>query len=334
MARGELPGMGRIYEETKRTARILEIVQIIAAAPRRYLRRDLAARFEVSERMIQKDLDVIRHGLKLSLMHSPEGYYFEEIPQLPALQYTFSEALALLLAVQAARQVSGVSSGELAAAVARLEALFPPEFRPLLQHITREPTMTAQQEHRRNMLMRLHRALLEGRKIRVVYETLSRKGEATERIVHPYYIMPYVRSWYLIAYCEWRKDTRIFKVDRIREATLLNERYQIPDDFDLEAYLGPTWGIMRGEAGDPVEVVLRFEPEAGRWVAEEFWHPTQRVEEQPDGTVLFRLHVAITPELVNWLLSYGSRVEVLEPPELRERVVEELYKTIKVYEGG
>ena len=51
-------------EETKRTSRILEIVQIIATAPRRYLRRHLAHRFEVSERMIQKDLDVIRHGLK------------------------------------------------------------------------------------------------------------------------------------------------------------------------------------------------------------------------------------------------------------------------------
>ena len=51
-------------EETKRTTRILEIVRIIATAPRRYLRRDLAQRFEVSERMIQKDLDVIRHGLR------------------------------------------------------------------------------------------------------------------------------------------------------------------------------------------------------------------------------------------------------------------------------
>lgn len=325
-----LPGQGRPYEEMKRTSRILEIVQLIAVAPRRYLRRDLAQRFEISERMIQKDLDVIRHGLKLRLMHSPDGYYFEEMPRLPALQYSFSEALALLLAVQAARQVSGIGSAELAAAIARLEALFPPEFTPLLRQITSQPMVTVQREHRQQMLMLLHRALLEGRKVRMVYETRSRGGEVSERVVRPYHIMPYVRSWQLIAYCERRDEVVMFKVDRIREATLLDERYHIPDDFDLDAYLGATWGIMRGEAGEPVDVVLRFEPEAGRWVAEEYWHESQQVEEQPDGSILFKLHIAITPEFVNWLLYYGSRVRVVKPEWLREQVVEEHKRAAEV----
>jgi len=319
----DLPGLGRPYEELKRTSRILELVQIITVAPRRYLRRDLAQRFEVSERMIQKDLDVIRHGLKLALLHSPEGYYFEEVPRLPALQYSFPEALALLLAVQAARQISGIGSLELAAAAARLEALFPPEFTPLLRQVVSQPVVTAQREHRQQMLMLLNRALVEGRKVRMVYETRSRGGEVSERVVCPYHIMPYVRSWQLIAHCERRDEVIMFKVDRIREATLLDERYRIPDDFDLDAYLGATWGLMRGEAGEPVDVVLRFGPEAGAWVAEEYWHPSQQVEEQPDGSVLFKLHIAVTPEFVNWLLYYGRRVEVLEPLGLRVRVAEE-----------
>ncbi len=48
-------------------------------------------------------------------------------------------------------------------------------------------------------------------------------------------------------------------------------------------------------------------------MAEEYWHPSQQVEEQLDGSVLFRLHIAVPPEFVNWLLYYGSRVEVLSP---------------------
>ena len=167
-------------EETKRTSRVLEIVHIISTAPRRYLRWDLAHRFEVSERMIQKDLDIIRHGLKLPLLHSPEGYYLEKVPRLATLQYTFAEALALLLAVQAAQRVSGVSSAELAAAVARLEALFPSEFTPLLRQAVSQPVTTAQREHRQQMLMLLNRALLEGRKVRMVYETRSRDGAVSE----------------------------------------------------------------------------------------------------------------------------------------------------------
>ena len=319
-------------EETKRTSRILEIVQTIARAPRRYLRRDLAQRFGVSERMIQKDLEVIRHGLKLSLLHSPDGYYFEEVPRLPTLQYTFAEGLALLLAVQAARQVSGIGSIELAAAVARLEALFPSEFTPLLRQVVAQPVVTAQREHRQQMLMLLNRALVEGRKMRMVYETRSRGGKVSERVVRPYHIMPYVRSWQLIAHCERREAVLMFKVDRIQEATLLDDCYRIPADFDPETYMGAAWGAMRGEAGEPVDVVLRFGPEAGRWVTEEYWHSSQQAEEQPDGNILFKLHIAVTPEFVNWLLYYGSRVEVLEPQELRERVAEEHRKAAQAYD--
>lgn len=317
-------------EDTKRVARILNLVQMIASAPQRYLRRDLAAHFEVTERMIQKDLEVIRHGLLLPLVHAPEGYFFEKMPRLPTLQYTFAEALALLLAVQAAQQVSGIGSVELAAAVARLESLFPAEFTPLLRQYGQRQPVTAQGEHRRQMLTLLNRALVEGRKVRMEYETRSRGGERNERVVRPYALYPYVRSWQLIAYCERREAVLMFKVDRIHTATLLDEHYTIPADFDIEAYLGATWGLLRGEGGEPVEVVLRFAPDTGRRVAEERWHSSQQVEMTADGRVLFRLHIAVTPEFVSWVLYYGSQVEVLEPASLRERVTEEHQRAAEV----
>ncbi|MEW6174053.1 MAG: WYL domain-containing protein, partial [Bacillota bacterium] len=207
-------------------SRILELVQLVAASPRRFRRRDLAGRFEVSERMIQKDLEIVRHGLKLPLFRSLNGYYFEKTPALPVLQLNFSEALALLLAVQAAGSVSGIGSPELAAAVARLEAVFPREFTVLLRRFASDKPAAAQ-EHRQRMLMLLKRALIEGCKLRMIYETRSRGGEANERVVCPYHLMPYVRSWQLIAYCERRREVRIFKVDRVREAMLLDERYRV-----------------------------------------------------------------------------------------------------------
>lgn len=323
MADRSPPGLGRPYEEMKRTSRILELVQMVASAPSRYLRRDLAQHFEISERMVQKDLEVIRHGLKLPLRHSLTGYYFEKMPTLPALQYSFPEALALLLAVDAGQRVRGVEMPSLAAAVARLESLLPAELTPLLRQIVGRPLVTADREHRQAMLLMLNRALLNQRKVEIVYETRSRGGDISERVVHPYALVPYVRSWQLVAYCELRREPLIFKVDRIRSATQIGDRYTIPDDFELDFYLGSTWGLMRGKAGEPVDVVLHFEPEAGHWVAEESWHHSQQVEELADGSVIFRLHVAITPELVNWLLYYGSRVRVLQPAKLGQMVTEE-----------
>ncbi len=328
-----MPGLGRAFEETKRTARVLELIQIIAVAPRRYRRRDLAERFEVSERMIQKDLEIVRHGLRLPLARSAEGYYFERIPRLPALQCTFPEALALLMAVQVARQVSGIGSAELAAAVTRLEALFPAEFAPLLRQVACAPVTIARKEHRNQMLMLLHRALLMRQKVQMVYETRSRGGEVNERVVHPYHLLPYVRSWHLIAYCELRGQVLVFKVDRIHEARLLNEGYSIPEGFDLDSYLGDSWGLLRQEAGQVEEVVLRFERETGLRVAEEYWHKSQEVQEEPDGYILFRLRIPITPEFISWVLYYGSQVEVLRPAWLRERVAEEHARAALIYGG-
>ncbi len=307
-------------DEIKRTARILELVHMIATSPRRFLRRDLAAHFEVSERMIQKDFNIIKHGLKLDLMHSAEGYYFEAIPRLPTLQYSFQEALALLLAVQVARQISGIASGELAAAIARLEALFPTEFSPLLRQLMSTPAIHTQHSHRQSMLKLLNQALLCHQKVEIVYETRSRGGELNRRVVHPYSLLPYVRSWQLIAYCERRKEVLIFKVDRIHEAKLLEEIYSIPADFDLDDYLGQGWGLMRGEAREPEAVLLHFSPEAGSWVSEEYWHSSQRVAVQEDGSIHFYLHLAITPEFINWILYYGDRVIVLAPDWLRDEV--------------
>lgn len=317
-------------DEYRRVARVLEIVQMIAARPGWWKRRTLAERYELSERQIQKDLDVIRHGLKLSLAHDGAGYSFEDMPRLPAVQYSFSEALALLLAAQAAQQVSGIGSPDLAAAIARLQSIFPPEFTAMVSQITSHSAQPGQRTHRQQMLLLLNRALLEQRKARMTYRTRSRAGELNERVVHPYHIMPYVRSWQLIAFCEKRQDVLMFKVDRIHAITLLDERYAVPKDFNLDDYLGATWGMLRGDASEPVDVVLRFNPEAGAWVSEEQWHPSQQVEEQAEGSMLFKLHIAVTAEFVNWLMYYGSRVQVIEPVWLQDRLRDEHERAITV----
>ncbi|MEJ5365572.1 MAG: WYL domain-containing protein [Desulfosoma sp.] len=321
-------------EETKRTARILEIVQLVTRRPRYFRRADLARRFEVSERMIQKDVEMIRHGLKLPLENARQGYYFQTLPQLPTTVFSFSEALALLTAIRTVRAIPGVDSTQLAAAVKRLELLFPDEMRRLLGDPTIKPPDRADKTHRQQMLALLHRAWIEGRQLRIVYATSSRGAKPTERIIEPYNILPYGRSWQLVAFDHYRDEVLVFKVDRVQEAHLLETRYTVPDDFDIDAYLGDAWGIMRGVAGPTERVELLFEPEAGRWVAEEHWHKSQQCETLPDGRVRVTFLVGVTPEMVGWLLSYGARVQVLEPAWLRERVAEEHRRAADSFGAG
>ncbi len=105
--------------ETTRIARILELVWLVSRDPRRWTRKALAERFEISERMITADLELIRHGLKFEINNvRGQGYYFTSLPSLPAVSYSLPEALALILAAQSARQLSGISQTDLAAAIA------------------------------------------------------------------------------------------------------------------------------------------------------------------------------------------------------------------------
>ncbi|MBX7253376.1 MAG: WYL domain-containing protein [Candidatus Promineofilum sp.] len=309
-------------DQIRRVARVLEIIQQIAAAPGYWSRRTLAEYHEIGERMIQKDLELIRVRLRLGLEHDGGAYSFATLPHLPTLNYTLGEALALVAAVRAAQAMPGINSADLAAAVARLESIFPDELRPLLRQATEQLPTEAERGRRHVMLALLHRAWVERRRVRMEYLTSSRDGEINERTVEPYHIMPYMRAWYLVAYDHRRSAVLDFKLDRVLSARLLDETYTIPPDFDIDDYLGDNWGIMR-DAGPPAEaVVLLFAPEAGRWVAEERWHKSQRAEVLPDGRVCVEFFVSVTPEMVRWLLYYGADVWVERPGWLRERLME------------
>jgi proteasome accessory factor B len=82
---------------------------------------------------------------------------------------------------------------------------------------------------------------------------------------------------------------------------------------------------------DEVEIVLRFAARVSSRVREATWHPTQRVQAAPDGSLLWRATVAGTIEIRLWILSWGSDVEVLEPAALREDVERTLKAALAQY---
>jgi predicted DNA-binding transcriptional regulator YafY len=230
--------------------------------------------------------------------------------------------LALALAAGLARDSGDVDTVTLGAVIAKLEALVPPDTLSLLRRELARGRGNSTAARRSETLALLERAWLERRRVRMVYETGMRGGARSERVVEPYHLQHYGRFWILIAYDHLRQAVRDFKVDRIRAAVLLDEHYTIPDDFDLATYRGTTWGLLRGVAGHPVDVELLFSPQAGRWVQEEDWGVPLAIEIRTDGHVLVRMRIGITPEMVRWLLWYGSDCTILAPDSLRQLVRE------------
>lgn len=317
--------------ETKRVARLLDIIARISARPKFWTRHALAQTFEISERQVQEDLAILKHGLLLPIEHCKQGYYFTRPQVLPSVTFAFGEAMALLLAAQVGQAMAGVDGAQLAAALSRLQDAFSPALRRLVQPLC--AALPVETGRRPETLELLQEAIATHTTVEMRYATASRQGEESERAVDPYALVPYVRSFHLVAYCHQRGEVRIFKADRIGALRLTTRHFEPPADFDLRAYLSEGWGLMRGAAGAPEEVRIRFVARAGRWVAEEKWHPGQTVEWQPDGSLIFALRVGITPALVRWVLYYGAEATVLQPAWLADEVRREAAQVAQAYDG-
>jgi len=147
----------------------------------------------------------------------------------------------------------------------------------------------------------------------------------TRRNVDPYRLWYSVGALYLIGYCHVRKDVRLFAVERIRSLNISNHPCQMPLGFDLEAYVRDALGAMRGPL---IEIELLFARDIAVWVKDQTWHSSQRLTPLKDGRLKMILEVSDTPELVGWVLHFGSGVQVVRPDSVREKVRDEVEKIL------
>jgi predicted DNA-binding transcriptional regulator YafY len=77
--------------------------------------------------------------------------------------------------------------------------------------------------------------------------------------------------------------------------------------------------------------LILFDSYQARWIREKSWGESEEKKEKSDGSLLLKLHVAISDELKRWIMGYGSHAIVLSPSALRQEILKELEKTIQAY---
>ena len=105
-------------------------------------------------------------------------------------------------------------------------------------------------------------------------------------------------------------------MERIRSVQVTPRRFDPPETGTVESLLQQAWDIIADQPA--TEIVLRFIPNVAERVAETTWHPSQQVERQDDGSLIWRATVSGPIEVRLWILSWGDEVEVLAPASLRE----------------
>jgi predicted DNA-binding transcriptional regulator YafY len=296
--------------------------------------RMIAERFEISAKTAQRVIDFMRDRMGRRMEYSAEhrGWYYGE-PQepLPAESLTHGEIVLILLAERLARQYGGSPVGrQIEAALAKVAGALTDSISVDLAELSEAYSFEAQPtiEVDAAIFHELVRAKEQRRRAEIRYFTASR-GEETERRVDPLHLRNHQGDWYVIAFDHLRNRVSDFLVGRVREVRLLEERFEPPDGFDLQAYLDAGFQMIRGS--EPVDVVLVFDDYQSRWVRERPPVRSATLEELPGGELRVTFRVTALESVRRYVLQYGAHVRVEAPEALSSTVAEEARRMASLY---
>jgi len=173
-------------------------------------------------------------------------------------------------------------------------------------------------------------AWLHGRVLKTEYHSPT-KVTPLELIIYFIEVNARNREAYAIGVNRLRENAKpfVYRLSRMRQATLLAEDCEIPEDFHPLEYLSNAWGIM---TGDPVRVELFFTPVVKDRVAESHLGTGAETVTLASGHTRVILTVGGWKELVPWILGWGPEVEVVGPAELRTHIARLLQQGAAMYD--
>jgi predicted DNA-binding transcriptional regulator YafY len=323
----------RIFGKRDRLARMLRVVAVLRGHPEGIRPAEIARRVGVATRTVYRDLRALEEEVGVAVWSDEGRWGVVGAEFLPPLKLTLDEAMAVVLSSRLMVRYADKYDPDLASAFEKLEGVLPPN---LAAHVERTLDVLAQHPRDAAFSERVHRltrAWADRRVVELEYEPARYAPEAAARraVVQPWLIEPSLQTHalYLIGWDETKGGLRTFKIERIREVVLTPRTFEPPEESTLERDLRRAWDIIADQP--PTDVVLRFDATVASRVSETTWHPTQRLEAQEDGSVVFRATVAGPIEIRLWILSWGDAVEVLEPVELREDVAATLRRAAERY---
>lgn len=138
------------------------------------------------------------------------------------------------------------------------------------------------------------------------------------------------RTIYIIGHTTPPDKLLTLKLERIERAELLkDEPFDIPTDFDGPELLKKAWVIMFGDK-EPVTLRLRFTSRVVTRLKETLWHSTQKIIDTEEGCEMTMI-IGDTLEIENWIRGWGPDCEVLEPQDLREKMIEDIRRSARIY---
>lgn len=294
----------------------------------------LRKKFEVSRSTIMRDIDFLKDRYLVPIEYcSEKGGYCISDPNytIPSLLLTEGELFSLHIILPLMEEYENTPLEPVFQSIMRrMMEMLPEEvqvqstFNRDQVHFIRNPQPQISQD----IFYGVMEAIKSGRTLEFGYRSIKRQ-DYIDRRFDPYQMMCQRGDWYVIGHCHRHNEIRVYNLARMSQLQVTEVTFQKEADFDLDTYIDPDFGVWAGNERFVVELV--FSSEVNTFILERQWHANQECRQQEDGSVYLRFETNQFEESLHWVMSFGSKVQVLNPPALREAVRQEVERMIRLY---
>lgn len=260
---------------------------------------ELAERFEVSVRTIYRDIDALSSAGIPIYTEMGRGGGIRLLNDFVMDQTVISEQekQEILSALRGMEMVSGASDEDM---IEKLSALFRVR---AVDWLDVDFSRWGDKPRDNERFKVLKSAILQNRCVMIMYADSF--GRTDERVIQPLQLFYKSKDWYLKAYCRLKNDFRLFKLNRILAWEILEESF-VPVEFQES-------DDTHGQS--VTRIILRFPKEMAYRVYDEF--DIDQIRSEDNGDMVVTVKMPADAWLIGYLLSFGTRVEIIEPTYLR-----------------
>lgn len=172
-------------------------------------------------------------------------------------------------------------------------------------------------------------AMQDNRCLEIGYRKYT-SSESSFYTIRPYAVKENAKRWYLVGFCEQKKEVRVYGLDRIISLETLDKQFILPSDYDVDDMFATSYGMYLNVNKGQTIRFRAYGHEAG-YLRDLPMHPSQQEHESGEGWTDFSIFVAPNDNLIMDFCRRGARVEVLSPADVRSKVASELKKGYELY---
>jgi predicted DNA-binding transcriptional regulator YafY len=278
--------------------------------------QEIADRFNISLRTVYRDIKTLDESGIPIIGEAGIGYSIMEGYRLPPVMFTREEAIALLTAGKLVEKFTDGSTQQTHEA-----AMF--KIKSVLRLTERDHIETLEQyievidsprfsgtKTETAYLQNILKAIGEKLVLNIDYFA-EHSQEKTNRNIEPVGIFLMGRYWYLIAYCQLRKDYRTFKIDHIKYLSVTAIPFEAAHPT-LQSFL-----CRVSEEKDLHTIVIHVEKTVLKWLGEQkYYHGFVSQEEMANGDYELRFLTSSLEGFARWYLLYGEQARIIQPAKL------------------